>query len=192
MRDEYGSGAPVGEQGVEKTEKRKSITLAEILAAVGNREDLTAEERQALLALCPKILETAHELAEPQLKDVKEEPMPALVEQHPAVVEEVAPTQPIKEGDREKWRAELKDLFENFKLEDVLEELDKDPSLAQAQQSFHFDDDYASYKFDIQMKIKQAKACVQECKNANTIEVGASLNLLETLDPLNKLVCLPK
>jgi|SRR3989339_927055 len=73
MIDGKGSGTSVGEQGGEKTENKKSIPLAEILAAVQNREDLTEEEKRALETLCPKILETANQLAEPKLPPDKKE-----------------------------------------------------------------------------------------------------------------------
>lgn len=128
---------------------------------------------------------------ETRKEEEKNEPEPVLVEQHPAT-EEVAPAPPAKEENREKWRAELRELFESSRLIDVLEELDKDPNLAQAQKSFHFSDNYALYRFDIQMKIKQAKACIQECKNSSVINLGSHINMLEALDPLTKLVGLPE
>lgn len=130
-------------------------------------------------------------LEESRTEDVREESAPVLVEpQHAA--EEVVSASPVREENREKWRAELRELFESSRLADVLEELDKDLNLAQAQKNFHFNDNYALYKFDIQMKIKQAKACVQECKNSSVINMGPHANMLEALDPLTKLVGLPE
>lgn len=73
MKEDRRSEASFAEQGGETAEKRTSVPLNEILRAVEKRTDLTEEEREALKTLCPKILETAKQLAETPLPSDKKE-----------------------------------------------------------------------------------------------------------------------